>query len=95
MKAIIVCLAFVAGCATAETRSTPQTQLASRIEHASTHNPCPPNQPVSGSCLDDQGLVWSACAWNGCGRDTDCRHHSQEVIASHDCGLPDWPACHD
>jgi hypothetical protein len=37
--------------------------------------------------------VWSACAWNGCGIDPDCRTSSQEAVARNSCGGDGWPSC--
>jgi hypothetical protein len=96
MKTLMLLLILaLAACATAQPPSTPQTQLAARIEHASTHNPCTPDQAVTADCLDDFGLVWSKCAWNSCGIDQSCRqlHQTRANDIDSNCGGPDWPAC--
>jgi hypothetical protein len=90
---IVILLIVACGCATAAPPSTPQTQLAARIEHASTHNPCLPGQSVTANCLDDQGLVWTMCAWNSCGFNEECRKWHQTSLVRGNCGPPDWPAC--
>lgn len=89
-KGLFIVVLAILSCATP---STPQTQLASRISHASTHNPCTPNATVSEACLDDDGLVWSACAWNSCGMSQTCRDDQQKSQLAGNCGTSDWPPC--
>jgi hypothetical protein len=91
-RILIICL-LLAACGHVQQESTPETQLASRIEHASTHLACLPEQTMAYDCLDDKGLVWSACAWNSCGKEISCRIDSQTAVASRSCGTPDWPPC--
>ena len=93
MKIWLLLLASVACSATVSLPSTPQTQLAARIEHAGTHDPCVPGEKATSNCLDDDGLVWSACAWNSCGLEKPCREDHQRKVAEGSCGEPDWPAC--
>ena len=89
----LVLLLIVVSCARVMPVSSPQTQLASRIEHASTHNRCTPDVGMTMDCMDDQGLVWTACAWNACGLSGTCRETHQRAVADGSCGEPDWPAC--
>jgi len=81
------------GCATTAPQSSTQTWLAARIARAGTHNPCMPNTTTTENCFDDQGLVWSTCAWNTCGLSRPCREVQQRNVAAGSCGEPEWPAC--
>lgn len=92
MRRLLLLLAFTA-CATSRPMTPAEVQLASRIVHASTHNPCTPDEPVKADCLDDQGIVWSACAWNSCGMGSECRERHQRKVVENSCGGPDWPPC--
>lgn len=89
---IAIALALVS-CTHAELPSSSDPRLAARIGRASTHNPCTPELPVTSNCLDDQGLVWSICAWNACGIDEQCRKIYQNHQVAQNCGEPEWPAC--
>jgi hypothetical protein len=78
--------------------STLQTQLAARFASAPTKYRCPVNPRGEGSmvkenCVDDDGETWTACAWNGCGFDLDCRVKSWQFADSTNCGGPEWPEC--
>lgn len=90
---------FLFACASAPLApSTPQAQLTARFAHASATSRCPVSalgqgSPVSANCIDDDGLVWSACAWNGCGVDLNCRVSSQDAVERGSCGGDEWPAC--
>lgn len=92
MKFLLLLLIAVS-CAPTIPVSPEQVALWSRISHASTHYPCTPNATTSEACLDDQGLVWSTCAWNTCGISEGCRREHQHVVAAGSCGGPDWPPC--
>lgn len=93
----LAALLLLAGCASAAP-STSDTQLASRFEHAKSVQFCPVEwngvgQRLAVDCVDNEGLVWSSCAWNACGINPECRARSQEVVMRGSCGGPDWPAC--
>jgi len=86
--------ALLAACGTVPTtKATPESELAARVARASTHVPCVSGEKAAGPCLDDQGNVWSKCAWNSCGVDAECRVASQARVAAGSCGEPEWPAC--
>jgi len=96
VKAIFLLL--LCGCAASVAPSTPDTQLASRFAHAKSVQFCPVEwngvgQRLAVDCVDSFGLVWSACAWNSCGINPECRTRSQEEVSRGSCGGPDWPAC--
>ena len=93
MRSLIYIVFVLVGCAHSEPVSNIDSQLASRIEHASTHVACIPGHSTPVNCIDNMGLVWSACAWNTCGQDTVCRIEHQTSITTGSCGLPDWPPC--
>lgn len=87
-------LAFVLGCcATVEPPHTRESERTARWQHASTHNPCMPGARVAADCIDNEALVWSACAWNSCGVDPVCRKDGQTKVAAGSCGLDEWPPC--
>jgi len=65
-------------CSCAERQPAPDAQPAARIAGAGTRKPCSPGKITTADCLDDQGLVWSACAWNSCGMDRQCREQYQD-----------------
>ena len=88
----LVALAL-AGCVHPTPPSTPEAQLAARIEHAGPHVQCVSGLSTTMDCIDNQGLVWTACAWNICGIDPPCRSKSQAKVVAGSCGEPDWPAC--
>jgi hypothetical protein len=83
----------LASCATAPHDPTPGTELAARLEQAHAKPRCTPHYAVPASCVDDQGMVWSACAWNACGIEEPCRGEAQAKVAAGSCGEPYWPAC--
>ena len=85
--------AFMAARCASTPPSTPETQLGARLESASTHLKCHPHYAVQTSCVDEQGLVWTACAWNNCGIEQPCRGEAQSKVAAGSCGEPYWPAC--
>lgn len=85
-------------CTRAAPPSTPQTQLEARFAHARTTYRCPVSalgrgSPVAANCIDDDGLEWEPCAWNGCGVDLGCRVRSDDVVERGSCGGDEWPAC--
>jgi hypothetical protein len=99
---IRICIAtalLTTSCASAPpTPQTPNTELAARLAHAGTSQVCPVvwgghGMRITSDCLDDDGLVWSACAWNACGIDPSCRTREQEAAVLASCGGPEWPAC--
>ena len=79
MKIIPLIALLLLACASSPPESTPQTQLVARVAQASTSTRCPEQGEVASSCLDDQGLVWSACAWNNCGASPECRREHQNL----------------
>lgn len=93
--AVLILVAFAIGmsCAHSDPPSTPASQLAARFARASTKVACIPGGTVSVDCVDDQGLVWTACAWNGCGWDATCRAKFQASNMAGSCGEPEYPAC--
>jgi len=83
------------GCAHFEPVSTPESRRESRLSAASTGLRCDENtaQLPDQSCVTPAGLVWSACAWNACGRDPSCRRpHEIDVLAT-SCGGREFMSC--
>jgi len=92
MRILTIFLA-VTSCASPTVLSASQVQRAARFDRASTHYPCAPNATTDVACVDDQGIVWSACAWNSCGIGPACREEHQRIVMAGSCGEPEWPAC--
>lgn len=73
--------------------STSQLQARLARARAASYPACNSTMPATTDCADSFGIIWSACAWNICGFEEDCRKESQKWIAAGSCGEPEWPAC--
>jgi hypothetical protein len=94
----LIAIFLLVSCANRPIPSTPDSQLAARFASAHTKYACPVDrfgrgERVSANCIDTVGTVWSACAWNGCGVDPECRALAQQDVMAESCGGPEWPPC--
>ena len=89
--ALLVVLAV--GCAHSNRIPSAEELLAARQNAAPGKPVCTSWLTTAVDCIDDAGLIWSACAWNACGRDPECRRPSDIAVLAGGCGTPGYLSC--
>lgn len=100
----ILAAVTIAACASAPAPHTPESERAARIASATCKRQCPVGRDLASvgpqadhiledCCVDPEGLGWSSCAWNGCGRDEACRRDHDATVLAATCGGDGARAC--